>query len=181
MKNNNNSGSPFIVQYNTFKYTKHTKLVDHLGNFHDKFEINEAQKIARENSLDLVCFNKPGKNDELGFCKIIDFGKWKYSEEKKKKKNNVHKNVKKEIRFSPLITDHDIEHKMKQVKEFLEDGDEVTLSMRLKGRQKAYYKEAEQRLNEIVATCEEAEEVNRNKSSNMINVRIKKGKKVNEN
>jgi len=164
---------PFVVKFADFTITK---LVDHNNEFHDQVRIGEAKNMAQEAGLDLVCFNKPDKNSSA-LCKIIDYGKWKYSEEKKKKKNKEGKKSTKEIRLSPVISDHDVEHKLKQAKEFLEDGDDVVLAMRIKGRQRAHLDVAELRMNEIIAKCSEyGTEVQRKKNSGLITVRIIKGK-----
>lgn len=169
------SGEPFVVKYADFTTTK---LVDASNNYHASIGIGEAKRMAQDAGLDLVCFNKPTRND-LALCKIVDYGKWKYSNEKKKKRQDkAHKMVTKEIRLSPVIGDHDVEHKIKHVQEFIEEGNDVLFSMRLKGRQRIHFKDAEDRMSEIVAMCSEyAKEVSRKKSSNKIDVRITSNKK----
>ena len=173
---NNTSGQPFVVKYNDFPTTK---LVDASLAYHDSIDMNEAKRMAMEAGLDLVCFNRPDKNGGLALCKIIDFGKWKYSSEKKKKKQEkLNKKTTKEIRLSPVIGEHDIEHKLKHVREFIEDGNDVSFLMMLKGRQRAHFKDAEDRMNEIVAMCSEySKEISRHKSSNTIEVRVSSNKK----
>ena len=168
------SDEPYIVKYANFDSAR---LIDQDNNFHAQVRIADAKRMAQDAELDLVCFNEPdGK--QLAFCKIIDYGKWKYSEEKKKKKQHqVSKRSIKEIRFSPVIGEHDIEHKIKQAKGFLEDGDEVVFSMRLKGRQRAHFDDAEKKLNEIVAMCGDINIVSVKKGAGFINIRIVKNKK----
>ena len=81
------------------------------------------------------------------------------------------------MRFSPVISNHDVEHKIKQVISFLDENDDVVLSMRLKGRQRAHFDIAETRMNEIVALCSEhGSVVSIKKTSSMINVRMGKKK-----
>jgi translation initiation factor IF-3 len=163
---------PYVVSYADFKATR---LIDEDLNFHHNINIGEAKRLAQNAGLDLVCFNEPDAKN-LAFCKILDFGKWRYQEEKRKKKQNKeHRRETKEIRFSPVISDHDVEHKVKQVREFLEQGDDVLFTMRLKGRQRAHFSEAEQRMNEILNACSDCgKEVSRRKSGSMINVRVSK-------
>jgi len=175
MDRNKKNRVPYIVKYVDFS---HTRLSDHNNEFHEVVGIGEAKKIAQENNLDLVCFNEPQGN-QLAFCRIINFGKWKYDEEKKKKgqqkKDNKH--ITKEIRFSPVISDNDIEHKIKRAKEFLDAGNEVVFSMKLKGRQKVHFKEAEERMNEIVEMCSDYGKVlSVKKSSSMITIKLGKTK-----
>jgi translation initiation factor IF-3 len=111
--------------------------------------------MARENGLDLVCFNRP-EIGTLAFCKILDFGKWKYENEKKKKKEqkSSHKESK-EIRFSALICENDIAHKVRQVNEFLNEGATVTLTMKLRGREKSHFDLASEKMNQISSLCSE--------------------------
>ena len=81
----------------------------------------------------------------------------------------------KELRFSPVIGDHDIEHKLKQAKEFIEKGHEVMFSMYLKGRQRHHFDLAEEKMNGIVGLCSDyGEEVFRKKLANTILVRVAK-------
>ena len=73
-------------------------------------------------------------------CKITDFGKFKY--EQQKKANEARKRQKvvelKEIKVRPNIDDHDYETKMKQMKGFIEDGDKVKVTLRFRGREMAH-------------------------------------------
>ena len=85
---------------------------------------------------------------------MINFGKWKYNEDKKKKKlNKEHKKTTKEIRISIDIEDNDLDHKVKQAREFLVRGDDVIFSMFLKGRQKTRLKDAIEKMNNVKDTC----------------------------
>ncbi len=168
LKNND----PFIVGYINFEYTR---IVDQNGQFHNNVKTYEAKKRARELGLDLVCFNKPdGKN--LAFCKIIDFSKWKYDEEKRRKhENKQNRKDNKEIRLSPLIVDNDIMHKMKQVNNFLDDGDDVTLTMKLKGRERYHFEEAKGKMNSILKMCEgHGKEISRKQTNDMIIIHLVK-------
>lgn len=169
---------PYIVTRDIFESTS---LVDHNGVFHKNIKTREAINMAKQNGLDLVCFKKDGKES---FCKIINYGKWKYSDEKRKKKQKQHafKSVTKEIQFSPDIADNDINHKIRQVLDFLDRGDEVILRMSLFGRQRLHSKEAEEKLNYIAGLCKDhGEEVKREKSDNQIVIRMKKKNKEKEN
>ena len=170
----NSNGQPFLVKYVDFF---DTRLVDSKNQFFPKIDIKEAKQKASEAGLDLVCFSMPSEN-ELAFCKIVNFEKWKYENEKKKKKQRREgKRVTKEIRFSMVISDHDVGHKIKQANGFLDDGDDVIFSMRLKGRQKAYFSDAEARMNEIVEKClEHGQIVNTRKTHDSIVIRLNKKK-----
>lgn len=168
----NNSSEPFVVRYITFDTVK---LVDQNGQFHAQMKTFEAQRKARDAYLDLVCFNRPSGSD-LAFCKIIDFNKWKYDEEKRRKKElKGNRKEYKEMRFSPNIAENDIEHKMRQINEFLDDGSDVTLIMKLRGREKAHFGLAEEKMNQIVKMCEKhGKEVSRKRTGNLIIVGLAK-------
>ncbi len=92
-------------------------------------DINDAMGIAKELELDLVEISS-SKNGRNAICKILDYGKLKYKESKKKKAN---KQVIKEIRFNFNISDHDLEVKNKKVLQFLEKRYIVRYSLILRG------------------------------------------------
>ena len=167
---NKYNNSPFVVNRVTFEFTR---VVDDNNDYHEKMRVEDAIRQAKGARLELVCFNKPSR-DTLALCKIIDYGKWKYEAGKKKKKEEKeHKKSTKEIRFSPGIGDNDIHHKIKNVHKYLEEGD-VLFSMRMKGRELAHYEIAEEKLNEIIGSCDGVKELSRKKSRNMITVRLTK-------
>ena len=153
---------------------KDVRLVDASGNFHKSIFVGTARDMAKYVNLDLVCFNNPEK-EQLALCKIIDYGKWKYHNDKILKKEKLQKISSKEVHFSPVIDDHDAEHKVKRIKEFLQEGHEVILIMRFKGIQKRHFSIGSDRMNEIVAMCSEyGEVVNDKKMDNQIIVHFKK-------
>lgn len=100
-------------------------------------DIAKALMLAEEVGLDLVEIS-PGAEPPV--CKILDYGKYKYEQEKKaaeaKKKQKVIEI--KELKLRPTIGDHDYQIKMKQAKQFLEEGDKVKFSLRFKGREMSH-------------------------------------------
>lgn len=86
-------------------------------------------------------------------CKIMDYGKYKY--EQQKKESEARKNQKiievKEIKFRPGTDTHDYEVKMRSVTKFLENGDKVKITLRFRGREMAH-QELGRELLERVAT-----------------------------
>ncbi|MGE5343659.1 MAG: translation initiation factor IF-3 [Candidatus Omnitrophota bacterium] len=97
--------------------------------------ISRALAIAKEKELDLVAISP---NAEPPVCRLLDYGKYLYSLQKKeheaqKSQKKVHI---KEIKFTPVIGEHDVDVKLKKIKEFLEEGDKVKVTIWLKGRQK---------------------------------------------
>src|SRR5688500_20368741 len=97
---------------------------------------NEALERAAESNLDLV---EIAANADPPVCKVLDFGKYKYEEQKKK--NEARKKQKvievKEIKLRPNIDDHDYDVKMRAMRRFLEEGDKVKVTLRFSGRDMA--------------------------------------------
>jgi translation initiation factor IF-3 len=69
-------------------------------------------------------------------AKLMDYSKFKFEQKKKMKeaKKNQHQTEVKEVQLSPNIADHDLDTKLKGARGFIEDGDKVKISMRMKGR-----------------------------------------------
>ena len=98
------------------------RLVDERGNMVGVVGRNEALTMASDAGLDLV---EIAPNADPPVCKILDFGKYKYEEQKKK--NEARKKQKiievKEIKLRPSIDDHDYDDKMRSMVKFIEEGD----------------------------------------------------------
>jgi translation initiation factor IF-3 len=98
---------------------------------------NEALAKAVEAGYDLV---EIASNADPPVVKILDFGKYKYEEQKRR--NEARKKQKvievKEIKLRPGIDDHDYAVKMRAMLKFLEEGDKVKVTMRYRGREMAH-------------------------------------------
>jgi translation initiation factor IF-3 len=97
----------------------------------------EALHIAREHDLDLV---EVAPNANPPVCKIMDFGKFKYEQdvrrkESRRKASNV---VIKEMKFRPKIDEHDYTTKTKHVERFLNEGSKVKITIMFRGREMAH-------------------------------------------
>jgi translation initiation factor IF-3 len=94
----------------------------------------EALATAEQTGFDLV---EISPNADPPVCKLLDFGKFKY--EQQKKKNEARKKQKiievKEIKLRPNIDDHDYDVKMRAATSFLDEGDKVKVTMRFRGRE----------------------------------------------
>ena len=99
--------------------------------------IRQAMMMAEEAGLDLVEVSPDAKPP---VAKILDYGKFKYQEQKKA--NEARKNQKvieiKEIKMRPMIDDHDYDVKMRSIRRFFEEGDKVKLTLRFRGREMAH-------------------------------------------
>ena len=98
---------------------------------------NDARKIAEDKGLDLV---EVAPNAKPPVCKIMDYGKFKYREQKKEmaaKKKRTETETK-ELRIRYRTDKGDLQTKLKQARSFIENGDKVKFSMRFKGREAMY-------------------------------------------
>ncbi len=114
------------------------RVVDENGENLGVIETAEALKTARERGLDLIEIS-PTANPPV--CKIMDFGKFKYEREKGEREKGKGKNKEselKELRIGFTTGKHDLSRAAEKTKEFLERGDKVRISMRLRGREKAH-------------------------------------------
>jgi translation initiation factor IF-3 len=93
-----------------------------------------AMEMAEDAGLDLVEVS-PGADPPV--CKIIDYGKLKYENQKKKAEARKKQRTidVKEIKMRPGIDDHDYDVKMRSINRFLGDGDKVKVTLRFRGRE----------------------------------------------
>lgn len=97
----------------------------------------DAQRRAQEAQLDLV---EVAPNARPPVCKIMDFGKWRYQQQKKEHKAATHKGGRlKQINVDTVrIGDHDLEIKINKARDFLKEGNKVQFTLRFKGRELAH-------------------------------------------
>ena len=112
-------------------------LIDKDGSNRGTVPISEALAIAQEAGLDLV---EISPNATPPVCKLLDFGKYKFQEQKKQAEARKKQKVVevKEIKFRPMIDDHDYDVKMRAMQRFFEEGDKVKITLRYRGREMAH-------------------------------------------
>lgn len=112
----------------------HVRLIGPDANQLGIVAIQKALELANQYELDLV---EVAPNADPPVCRIIDFSKFKYDEEKKEREAKKHQKQGKfkEIRLKPNIDDHDYETKLKQVIGFLKKKDKVKINLFFRGRQ----------------------------------------------
>ena len=112
-------------------------LIDQNGEKQGEMPISAALEAAEEVGMDLVEI-VPNANPPV--CKILDYGKFRFQEQKKK--NEARKRQKvvelKEIKLRPNIDTHDYEVKAKAMRRFFEEGDKVKVTLRFRGREMAH-------------------------------------------
>ena len=114
----------------------------------------DAATRALEAGLDLV---EISPDAQPPVCKIMDFGKFKYQEQKKaaeaRKKQKIVEI--KEVKMRPGIDDHDYDTKMKAMRRFFDEGDKVKVTLRFRGREMAHTHLGVQVLQRVKADTEE--------------------------
>ena len=115
-----------------------------------------AMAMAEEAGLDLV---EISPNAEPPVCKIMDFGKFKYEQQKREAEARKKQHVIeiKEIKFRPGTDTNDYDVKMRAMKRFIEEGDKVKVTLRFRGREMAHQDLGLQLLQRVAAAVTEAE------------------------
>ena len=112
------------------------RLIDPHGAFIGIVDSKTALTKAKESELDIICTTVKA---DPPVCRIMDFGKWNYENQKKekqKKKLERQNRVElRELQFRPNIDIHDLNVKLKKAQEFIDDGDKVKMVMKLRGRE----------------------------------------------
>ena len=121
-------------RYDEFIQSDKVRVIDHEGENLGVMYTRQAIEQAAEVGLNLV---EVSPNADPPVCKFLDVGKYRY--EAQKKANAARKTQKtqeiKEIKMRPNIDDHDYDTKMRNVQRFIEDGDKVKVTLRVRGRE----------------------------------------------
>ena len=114
----------------------------------------EAQNQARAAGLDLVEISPMARPP---VCRIMDYGKFQYDKSKKEKQNrrNAAATRVKEVQLHPSVGDHDYAVKLRHMKEFLEDGHRVKVSLYFRGRENAHKELGFDLMNRVLADVRE--------------------------
>jgi translation initiation factor IF-3 len=113
------------------------RLIDEEGEMQGVLTVRDAQARAYAVGLDLV---EISPNAEPPVCKILDYGKFKY--EQQKKKNEARKRQRvieiKEVKVRPNIDENDYQVKLRAMRSFIDEGDKVKVTLRFRGREMAH-------------------------------------------
>ncbi|MGL5447195.1 MAG: translation initiation factor IF-3 [Rhabdaerophilum sp.] len=116
---------------------REVQVIDADGSNKGVLTVFDAVLLAEAQGLDLV---EVAPNSEPPVCKIMDYGRFRFQEQKKaaeaRKKQKVIEI--KEIKLRPAIDDHDYGVKMKAMKGFFEEGNKVKITLRFRGREMAH-------------------------------------------
>jgi translation initiation factor IF-3 len=111
-------------------------------------DTSQALKLAFDRQLDLLLI---APNVTPPVAKIVNFNKYLYDENRKERasKAKVKKSEVKELRLTPMTSEGDIERFANRAKEFLEDGNKVKISVKMRGRQMAHPEVAREKLGKV--------------------------------
>lgn len=111
------------------------------------FEVRDAYIQAQEQGLDLVEMSAEATPP---VCKIMDYSKYRYEQQKKQKANKRKSQETKQMKFRCKISDGDYETKRKHIIRFLEDGNRVRVTIMFRGREMSHPERGETILNRLV-------------------------------
>jgi len=136
-RNNFNREDKDDVRLNERIRVPNVRLIDEKGEQVGVVPTSQALQMARDRGLDLM---EVAATANPPVCKICDYGKFKYEKKKKEtvaRKNQVIQKVK-EVQLRPNTDQHDLDYKIKNSREFLEDGDKVKFTLLFRGREIAH-------------------------------------------
>ena len=146
------------VRRNELIHAREVRVIGAEGEQLGILQRNEAIAMAREIGCDLV---EVPSNATPPVCRIMDYGKFKYEQQKKKqdaKKRQAVVQVK-EIKVRPKTDEHDYETKLKHIRSFLEDGDRCKVTVFFRGREIVHKDRGIEILERIVKDLEDVGKV----------------------
>lgn len=142
---------------------REVRLIDENGEQKGIVPTTEAMNMAKEAGVDLVEVAPQAKPP---VCRLMDYGKYKFDQEKKNRESKKkQKQVKmKEIRMQPKIEEHDLEFKAKHIKQFLDQGNKVKVTVRFRGREMAHTERGREVLDQVLEKLDDSYHVDRKPS-----------------
>ncbi len=149
--NNNQSNAPMI---NENIRAKEVRLIGSDGGAIGIVSIDEALDTANNEGLDLVLVS--GESNPP-VCKILDYGKYKYEQQKKKiESKKKQKTIDlKEVQLRPFIGENDLMIKCRAIKKFIENGDKVKVVLRFRGRELSRQEVGFEVINKVLSVCQD--------------------------
>jgi translation initiation factor IF-3 len=143
---------------------REVRVIDENGAQLGIMSAREANYLADSKNLDLV---KIQPNAVPPVCKIMDYGKFKFDTQKREKEARRNQKVSelKEVRLSMTIEQHDLETKAKAACKFLQAGDKVKVSLRMRGRQQTHADIGVAVMNDFYKICEDVSTIDKRPST----------------
>ncbi|MDW8141547.1 MAG: translation initiation factor IF-3 [Candidatus Bipolaricaulota bacterium] len=125
---------------------REVRVIDENGQQLGVMPLAQALEEARKRNLDLV---EVAPQAQPVVCRLIDFGKFKYRQEKREKKRQ-HTSKLKEIRLTTQIEKHDLETKIRHIRKFLDHDDKVRITVIFRGREILHMDRGHELLDKII-------------------------------
>ena len=121
-------------------------------------KLADAFRLSDENDVDLV---EIAPNASPPVCRLMDYGKFKYQEQKKAHEARLKQKIiqVKEVKFRPQTDENDYLTKMRKLREFLAEGDKAKVTLRFRGREMAHQEFGVRLLERIKGELEEVAQV----------------------
>ena len=132
------------------------QLIDSTGDNKGVVDILTARSMAEAAGLDLV---EIAPNATPPVCRLVDYGKFRYQQSRKKNTAKVHQQKLKEIRVRPKTGEHDVETKINQARKFLEHNDKVLVNVLFRGRELQHIEEGRRIIDSILEKLAEVSKV----------------------
>ena len=139
---------------------KEVRLIGTNGEQLGVMSARDAQKLADEAELDLI---KIAPKAQPPVCKIMDYGKFRYEQQKREKeaKKKQHVVETKEIRLSPNVELNDLKTKANNARKFITKGDKVKVTIRFRGREMAHIGSSAHVLDDFAEMLEDIAQVSK--------------------
>ena len=140
---------------------KEVRLIDSDGSQLGIVSIQQAMAVAAERNLDLV---KIAPKAEPPVCRVMDYGKFRYQEQKKAQEMKARQKVVqvKEVKFRPATDENDYQTKLRALRRFLGDGDKAKVTLRYRGREMAHQQLGAQIMDRIRTDLAEEAQIEQN-------------------
>ena len=135
-------------------------MIDDQNNQLGVLSIEAAQRIATEKGFDLV---EVAPQASPPVCRLMDYGRYKFETIKREKDQRRHQNVikLKEMKLRPKVADHDFQTKFRGVKQFLEQGEKVKVTIMFRGREMVHQEIGRRLLDRVADAAKEVAVVER--------------------
>lgn len=142
------------TRINTQIRARQVRVVDEEGNQLGIMDPHEALQLAESRDLDLVEVAPTGNPP---VCRIMDYGKYKYEKKRRARESRKHQHTVsiKEIKYRPKIDKHDFDYKTNHVREFLQAGNKVKITIMFRGRELAHPEFGNEILKHVVEATED--------------------------
>ncbi len=136
------------------------RLIDDQGNQLGVLPTETAMRIATEKGLDLV---EVAPQASPPVCRLLDYGRYKFETIKKEKEQRRRQNTikLKEMQLRPKVAEHDFQTKFRNVKQFLEQGEKVKVTIKFRGREMVHQEIGRRLLDKVADAAKEVAVVER--------------------